>query len=66
MKKIAIGAITEYDAFPISNGRNHAMIGTFANGGTVLAGSLIGKEIITTIFPGKRQQMDSRHRTNFS
>jgi hypothetical protein len=42
MKIIAIGAITEYDATPISNGRNHAMIGTIANSGAILVGSLIG------------------------
>jgi hypothetical protein len=42
MKKIAFGAITEYDAVPISDGRDHAMIGTFANSGAILVGSLIG------------------------
>jgi uncharacterized membrane protein YqgA involved in biofilm formation len=42
MKIIAIGAITEYDATPISNGRDHAMIGTLANSGAILVGSLIG------------------------
>jgi uncharacterized membrane protein YqgA involved in biofilm formation len=42
MKIIAIDAITEYDATPISNGRDLAMIGTFANSGAILVGSLIG------------------------
>jgi hypothetical protein len=40
MKKIAIGAITEYDATPISNGRNHAMIGTLANSGAIQDGTV--------------------------
>jgi hypothetical protein len=42
MKKIAISAVSEYDATPISTGRNHVMIGTFANSGAILVGSLIG------------------------
>jgi hypothetical protein len=42
MKKIAIGVITEYDAVPRSTGEQQGMIGTFANSGAILVGSLIG------------------------
>lgn len=42
MKKIAIGAITAYDAVPMTTGGHQGMIGTFANSGAILVGSLIG------------------------
>jgi uncharacterized membrane protein YqgA involved in biofilm formation len=42
MKKIAISIITEYDTVPISTGGQLGMIGTFANSGAILVGSLIG------------------------
>jgi hypothetical protein len=38
------------------------MIGSFVNSGAILVGSLIGKEIIMTLLPGKMHQMNPRLR----